>query len=175
MALTGQLLIAGEKVATSETFFAINPTTGESLQPPFSVADVVIVDRACDLAWQAFDEFRQLSAAMRATFIEQIAEQILALSDELLERAHLESGLPMARLISERGRTVGQLRLFADELRKGGWLGVRIDPAIPDRNPLPRSDLRQQKIPLGPVAVFGASNFPLAFSVAGSDTAAALE
>ena len=103
-----------------------------------------------------------------------IADQILALGDELLERGHAESGLPLARLTGERGRTVGQLRLFADELRKGGWLGMRIDPALPDRKPLPRSDLRQRKVPLGPVVVFGASNFPLAFSVAGGDTAAAL-
>jgi NADP-dependent aldehyde dehydrogenase len=96
------------------------------------------------------------------------------LGDELLERGHAESGLPLARLTGERGRTVGQLRLFADELRKGGWLGIRIDPALPDRKPLPRADLRLRKIPLGPVVVFGASNFPLAFSVAGGDTAAAL-
>ena len=91
-----------------------------------------------------------------------------------LERGHAETGLPIARLTGERGRTIGQLRLFADELRKGGWLGLRVDPAMPDRKPLPRSDLRQRKVPLGPVVVFGASNFPLAFSVAGGDTAAAL-
>ena len=98
----------------------------------------------------------------------------MALGDELLERAHAESGLPLARLTGERGRTMGQLRLFADEVRRGGWLGLRIDPALPERKPLPRSDLRQRKVPLGPVVVFGASNFPLAFSVAGGDTAAAL-
>jgi NADP-dependent aldehyde dehydrogenase len=98
----------------------------------------------------------------------------MALGDELLERAHAESGLPLARLTGERARTVNQLKLFADEVRKGGWQGVRIDPALPDRKPLPRSDLRLRKIPLGPVVVFGASNFPLAFSVAGGDTAAAL-
>ena len=88
--------------------------------------------------------------------------------------AILETGLPLARLTGERGRTVGQLRLFADELRKGGWLGLRVDPALPDRKPAPRADLRLRKVPLGPVVVFGASNFPLAFSVAGGDTAAAL-
>jgi NADP-dependent aldehyde dehydrogenase len=111
---------------------------------------------------------------VRARFLETIAEQILALGDELLERGTAESGLPVARLTGERARTVGQLRLFADELRTGGWLGLRVDPALPGRKPLPRSDLRQRKVPLGPVAVFGASNFPLAFSVAGGDTAAAL-
>src|SRR5690606_14151648 len=88
--------------------------------------------------------------------------------------APADTGLPIARLTGERARTVGQLRSFATELRNGGWMGIRIDPAKPDRKPLPRPDLRLRKIPLGPVVVFGASNFPLAFSVAGGDTAAAL-
>ena len=122
----------------------------------------------------AFHAFRALDPQPRARFLETIAERIMALGDELLERGHAESGLPLARLTGERGRTMGQLRLFADELRQGGWLGIRIDPALPERKPLPRSDLRQRKVPLGPVVVFGASNFPLAFSVAGGDTAAAL-
>lgn len=174
MALSGEFFLGDARVARPETFFGINPATGEQLQPPFSAATTPDVDAACELAWSAFDSFRQLSAATRAKFLEAIAEQILALGDELLERAHAESGLPLARLTGERGRTVGQLRLFADELRKAGWRGVRIDPALPDRKPLPRADLRLRKIPLGPVAVFGASNFPLAFSVAGGDTAAAL-
>ena len=116
----------------------------------------------------------RLEPDARARFLETIADRIQALGDELLERGHAETGLPIARLTGERGRTIGQLRLFADELRKGGWLGVRVDPAMPDRKPVPRSDLRQRKVPLGPVVVFGASNFPLAFSVAGGDTAAAL-
>src|SRR5690606_1273655 len=106
--------------------------------------------------------------------LETIGDRIMALGNELLGRANAESGLPLARLTGERARTVNQPRLFADELRKGGWQGVRIDPAMPDRKPLPRADLRQRKIPLGPVVVFGASNFPLAFSVAGGDTASAL-
>ena len=121
-----------------------------------------------------FEPFRELEPDARARFLETIADRIQALGDELLERGHAETGLPIARLTGERGRTMGQLRLFADELRKGGWLGLRVDPALPDRKPLPRSDLRQRKVPLGPVVVFGASNFPLAFSVAGGDTAAAL-
>jgi 2,5-dioxopentanoate dehydrogenase len=174
MALSGELFIGDTRVARPETFFGVNPTSGEQLQPAFSSATSEDVERACELAWNAFDSFRQLAADARAKFLEAIAEQILAIGDELLERAQAESGLPLARLTGERGRTVGQLRLFADELRKGGWQGIRIDPAMPDRKPLPRSDLRQRKIAVGPVAVFGASNFPLAFSVAGGDTAAAL-
>jgi alpha-ketoglutaric semialdehyde dehydrogenase len=174
MPLSGRFFIGTEEIATEATFLAVNPATGESIQPPFSISAESHVDRACELAWQAFDTFRQTSSEVRARFLETIADNILAIGDELLERAHQESGLPLARLTSERGRTVGQLKLFADELRKGGWQGVRIDPAMPDRKPLPRSDLRLRKIAIGPVAVFGASNFPLAFSVAGGDTAAAL-
>lgn len=173
MTMSGELFIGRERVARQQTFYGINPATGETLQPAFSAATAIDVARACELAAAAFDPFRQLDRETRAKFLDTIAEQILALGDALLERAHLETGLPAARLTGERGRTVGQLRLFADEVRKGGWLGVRVDPALPDRKPMPRSDLRQQKIPLGPVAVFGASNFPLAFSVAGGDTAAA--
>jgi alpha-ketoglutaric semialdehyde dehydrogenase len=174
MALSGELFLGSRPVARAETFFGVNPATGERLDPPFSVATQADVDAACELAWSAFDTYRQFGAEARAQFLEAIAEQILALGDELIERAHLETGLPLARLTGERGRTVGQLRLFAEELRKGYWLGLRIDPAMPDRKPAPRSDLRLRNIPLGPVAVFGASNFPLAFSVAGGDTAAAL-
>ena len=174
MTLSGELFIGRNRSTRLQTFHGVNPATGETLQPAFSAADAGDVAKACELAAAAFDVFRETSSQSRAIFLETIADQILALGDELLERAHAESGLPLARLTGERGRTVGQLRLFADELRKGGWLGIRIDPALPDRKPLPRSDLRQRKIPLGPVVVFGASNFPLAFSVAGGDTAAAL-
>lgn len=174
MPVSGKLFIGAAQVTTAETFLAANPATGESLQPAFNAAGRAEVDQACALAWSAFHQYRELDPELRARFLETIADQIMALGDELLERGHAESGLPIARLTGERGRTVGQLRLFADELRKGGWLGIRIDPALPDRKPLPRSDLRQRKLPLGPVVVFGASNFPLAFSVAGGDTAAAL-
>ena len=174
MSISGDLFIGSERVRSSQTFPAANPATGVTLEPGFSIADEAAVNRACELAWAAFDGFRGLDCETRARFLEVIGEQILALGDELLERAHQETGLPLARLTGERGRTVGQLRLFATELRLGGWLGIRVDPALPARTPLPRSDLRQRKIPLGPVAVFGASNFPLAFSVAGGDTAAAL-
>lgn len=174
MPLTGQLFIGRERVATSQTFRAANPTTAASIDPPFSSAGSAEVERACQLASEAFDQYRALDNETRAKFLETIGDRIMALGDELLERANAESGLPLARLTGERGRTVGQLRLFADELRKGGWQGVRIDPAMPDRKPLPRADLRQRKVPVGPVVVFGASNFPLAFSVAGGDTASAL-
>jgi len=174
MPVSGKLFIGDAQVATATSFQATNATTGESMPPSFSAAGAAEVDRACALAWAAFHNFRDLDAEARARFLETVADQILALGDELLERGHAETGLPIARLTGERGRTMGQLRLFADELRKGGWLGLRVDPALPDRKPLPRSDLRQRKVPLGPVVVFGASNFPLAFSVAGGDTAAAL-
>jgi alpha-ketoglutaric semialdehyde dehydrogenase len=174
MPLTGQLFIGRERVATARSFRAANPATASFLEPPFSSAGKAEVERACELASAAFDQYRALDNETRAKFLETIADRIMALGDELLERGNAESGLPLARLTGERGRTVGQLRLFADELRKGGWLGIRIDPAMPDRKPLPRADLRQRKVPVGPVVVFGASNFPLAFSVAGGDTAAAL-
>ncbi len=174
MPLTGQLFIGRDRVATANTFRAANPALASLIEPDFSSAGEAEVKRACELASAAFDTYRALDNESRARFLETIAERIMALGDELLERGHAESGLPLARLTGERGRTAGQLRLFADELRKGGWLGIRIDPALPERKPLPRPDLRQRKIPLGPVVVFGASNFPLAFSVAGGDTAAAL-
>jgi 2,5-dioxopentanoate dehydrogenase len=174
MPVSGKLFIGAAQVTTATTFQAANATTGESMQPAFSAAGPAEIERACSLAWTAFQSFRELEPATRAQFLEAIAARILALGDELLERGHAETGLPLARLTGERGRTVGQLRLFADELREGGWLGIRVDPALPERTPAPRPDLRQRKVPLGPVVVFGASNFPLAFSVAGGDTAAAL-
>jgi NADP-dependent aldehyde dehydrogenase len=174
MPVSGDLFIGSQRVKKSETFFASNPATGQKLEPAFSAAGAEEIERACTLAWTAFHTYRELDLELRARFLETAADQIMALGDELLERAHAESGLPLARLTGERGRTVGQLRLFATEVRTGGWMGIRIDPAMPDRKPLPRSDLRLRKIPLGPVVVFGASNFPLAFSVAGGDTAAAL-
>lgn len=174
MPVLGELLIGHARAQTKETFRGVNPATGEELDPPFSGAGAEHVVQACALAAAAFEPYRHLPLDVRARFLEAIADQIMAIGDELLERAQLESGLPLAHLTGERARTVGQLRLFADEVRKGGWLGLRIDPALPDRKPLPRSDLRLRKIPVGPVVVFGASNFPLAFSVAGGDTAAAL-
>lgn len=158
----------------SETFRARSAASGEEIAPDFPVSTQDDVEAACAAAEAAFDSYRALPSEDRAGFLEAIGEEIIALGDALLERAHIESGLPMARLTGERGRTVNQLRLFAQEVRDNRWRGVRIDPAQPGREPLPRPDLRLRMIPLGPVAVFGASNFPLAFSTAGGDTASAL-
>ncbi|GAB4040836.1 aldehyde dehydrogenase (NADP(+)) [Spirosoma jeollabukense] len=157
-----------------DSFQGINPATGEALPGFFQEATTDEVAQACELAAKAFSEYRKKSGAEKANFLEQIATEIEALGDELLTRAQAESGLPLARLTGERGRTTGQLRLFADYLREGSWVDARIDTALPDRQPLPCPDLRQMLRPLGPVGVFGASNFPLAFSVAGGDTASAL-
>lgn len=175
MSLLGTMLIGGEAVyGSAGEVRAVAATTGEPLEPAFAGGGPDEVSRACALAADAFDAFREITPERRACFLEAIAEAIIDLGEPLIERVMLESGLPRARLEGERGRTVGQLRLFASVLREGSWLGVRIDPALPGRQPLPRADLRLRHIPLGPVAVFGASNFPLAFSVAGGDTASAL-
>ncbi len=159
---------------TTETFQAINPATGETLPGVFTEATVSDVADACEQAAQTFQTYRQLSGHAKADLLDGIATEIETLGDELLQRAHLETALPIARLTGERGRTCGQLRLFASYLRDGSWVDARIDTALPDRQPAPRPSLRQMLRPLGPVAVFGASNFPLAFSVAGGDTASAL-
>jgi NADP-dependent aldehyde dehydrogenase len=171
--MEGSFLVGGARVTRPETFQASDPATGALLEPEFSVSSAADVAEACALADEAFDSFRELAPDDRAAFLETVADEIEALGDALIERAHAESGLPLARLTGERGRTAGQLRLFARVVRDGYWVGASIDPAQPDRQPLPRSDLRLRRIPVGPVAVFGASNFPLAFSVAGGDTASA--
>lgn len=174
MQITGEMLIGASAVrGTKGTLRAFDPARNAEIEPTFGAGSVTDVDRACDLAAQAFDSYRSAPLETRARFLEAIAENILALGDTLIERAQAESALPRARLEGERGRTVGQLKLFASLVREGRWLTATLDSAMPDRKPLPRSDLRMQKIPVGPVAVFGASNFPLAFSVAGGDTASA--
>lgn len=155
-------------------FRSVAAESGEPFGPAFEIHGPVDVDAACAAAEAAFDAYRATDREARAAFLEQIAEEILAIGDSLIESAMTESGLPRARLEGERGRTVSQLRLFADVVRQGLWQQLRIDPALPDRQPAPRPDLRLRMIPLGPVAVFGASNFPLAFSTAGGDTASAL-
>lgn len=176
MPITGEMLIGASFVrgmASSQSAF--NPATDTEIPlPSFGMGGVAEVDRAAELASDAFDIFRSTSPSTRAAFLESIADNILEIGDELIERAHSESGLPMARLQGERARTVGQLRLFAQVVRDGHHLRATIDTAQPQRQPAARSDLRMLKMPLGPVAVFGASNFPLAFSVAGGDTASAL-
>ena len=174
MQITGEMLIGRADVrGSAATLEAFDPSRGERLTPSFGAGTSQDVERACELARTAFDPFRALPLAKRAEFLEAVAQAILDLGDVLIERAHAETGLPLARLQGERGRTVGQLRMFARVVRDGHFLDATIDPAQPAREPLPRSDLRLAKIGLGPVAVFGASNFPLAFSVAGGDTASA--
>ncbi|KAB0676107.1 aldehyde dehydrogenase (NADP(+)) [Aureimonas leprariae] len=175
MTIQGQQFIGETAVkGANGEIFGFDAASGEKLQPSFGGATKDDLERACALADAAFDTYRETSLEERALFLEAIADNIMALGDELVERCCAESGLPRARVEGERGRTVGQLKLFAGVVRDGGFLELRLDPALPDRKPLPRPDLRLRKIPLGPVAVFGASNFPLAFSVAGGDTASAL-
>ncbi|WP_448501847.1 aldehyde dehydrogenase (NADP(+)) [Sphingomonas sp.] len=174
MALTGEHFIAGERTGGTAVFHAKDPAADTILDPGFAIAGDDEVHAACASAEAAFAAFAALSPNTRADLLDAIADNIAALGTTLVERAMAESGLPQARLTGEQGRTVGQLRLFATELREGSWMGIRVDPALPERQPLPRPDLRTMKVPLGPVAVFGASNFPLAFSVAGGDTASAL-
>lgn len=173
--LTGQMLIAGAAVRGEGTEIrAFDPTTGEDLEPAYRHGDDSHVEAACAAAAEAFAVYRQTTSEQRAQFLEAIADNIAAITEDLVRRAHAETGLPEARLTGEVGRTTGQLRLFAAVLREGSWNGARIDTALPERTPLARPDLRQRAVPLGPVVVFGASNFPLAFSVAGGDTASAL-
>ncbi|WP_118178412.1 aldehyde dehydrogenase (NADP(+)) [Paraburkholderia phosphatilytica] len=176
MTLTGEMLIGFSAVRGTEgeqrAFCpAYNAEIGE---PTFGLGGRAEVDRAAQLASAAFDTYRNVPLAQRAALLDAIADRILDIGSELIVRAHAETGLPVARLEGERARTVGQLRLFARVVRDGHFLGATIDRAQPERKPMPRADLRLAKVPLGPVAVFGASNFPLAFSVAGGDTASAL-
>lgn len=175
MSITGAMLIGSAEVrGTGGEAAAINPANGEALQPIFSGGTLTDVERACTLAARDFDACRTAPLETRARLLETIAQGLLDLGDELVDRAMAESGLPRPRIEGERGRTCGQLRLFASLVSEGRWLNVTVDTPLPDRKPLSRPDLRSRRIPVGPVAVFGASNFPLAFSVAGGDTAAAL-
>jgi 2,5-dioxopentanoate dehydrogenase len=171
--LTGKNWVAGEWRGAARSFTAVVAAGGEALEPAFAEASAADVADACAAAAAAQPVFANLPLADRTALLRAMADKIDALGNTLTQRAMLESGLPEARLNGERGRTVGQLRLFADEVENGAWQGLRIDHALRDRAP-PKPDLRMRKIPLGPVAVFGASNFPLAFSVAGGDTASAL-
>ncbi|MEV0357544.1 aldehyde dehydrogenase (NADP(+)) [Nocardia sp. NPDC050697] len=173
--LTGAALIGGTDVPGSgEPFQAVNPATGAALEPVFRPTAEDDVARAAELAHAAFKVYRHTGFEQRATFLERIAAELEALGDTLVERVIAETGLPEPRVRGEVGRTTGQLRLFAAVVREGSWTGARLDTPDPARTPLPKPDLRQRRIPLGPVAVFAASNFPLAFSVAGGDTASAL-
>jgi NADP-dependent aldehyde dehydrogenase len=158
----------------TQTFVGVAPQTGESLSPPFFEATTAEVDRAAVLAAEAAGAFAACSAEQVAGLLDNIGAEITALGDALIERAAQESGLSKDRLTGERTRTVNQIRLFAEIVRDGSWVQASIDTALPERVPFPRPDIRRMLIPLGPVAVFGASNFPLAFSVAGGDTISAL-
>src|SRR5579883_960544 len=167
--------LVGEQASTrrGDAFNGRNPANGTKLEPAFYSATMDDLEQAAKLAAVAFPVFAGLSGRERASFLRRIADGLAAQGDLIVERANLESGLPLARLQGELGRTTGQLRLFAEVLEEGSWVNARIDPADRERKP-PRPDVRSMLHPLGPVAVFGASNFPLAFSVAGGDTASAL-
>ncbi|MFC6668806.1 aldehyde dehydrogenase (NADP(+)) [Marinobacterium aestuariivivens] len=169
--LTGKHLIAGHWRDGEHTFKS-SPAEGSAHE--FAIGTPVEVELAAEAAEAAFASYGYTSRAQRAAFLDRIADEIDARGDEITEIGSQETGLPQARLIGERARTVGQLRLFARHIEAGDYLDRRHDAALPDRQPLPRPDLRLMQRPVGPVAVFGASNFPLAFSVAGGDTASAL-
>ncbi len=173
--LAGVSLIGG-RAATRKGpgFRGVNPSNGQELEPAFYSATAEDIDTAANLAADAFPLFSQTSGRERAALLRNIADALTAEGPAIVQRANLETGLPLPRLQGELARTTGQLKLFAEVIEEGSWVDARIDEALPDRKPLPRSDIRSMLRPLGPVAVFGASNFPLAFSVAGGDTASAL-
>lgn len=174
MTLDGSMFLAGEAVAgAGETFQAVNPATGAEFGPAYAAASPAQLDQAASAAGEAFKVFRRTPATERAAFLRTIADRIDA-DPELIDRVHAESGVALERIAGERARTSNQLRMFAEVIAEGSYLGLRIDHGDPERRPLPKPDLRHRFVALGPVAVFGASNFPLAFSVAGGDTASAL-
>ncbi|MBC2665997.1 aldehyde dehydrogenase (NADP(+)) [Novosphingobium flavum] len=172
--MEGAYLIGARRVTGGKAFRGLDAATGAELAGDFPVTTAEDLETACRLADAAFDTYRETAPAARAAFLEAIAEALEARREAIVERCMAESGLPAVRLNGELGRTTGQLRMFAQVVREGDWADVVIDKALPQREPLPRPDLRARRIAVGPVAVFGASNFPLAFSVAGGDTASAL-
>jgi len=173
--LTGTHLIAGREAPCHHApFQAVNPTTNQKLDPVFYEAGAAHADEALRAADGAFDSLRTSSAETRAALLEALAEEILALGEALLERAHAETALPLARLTGERGRAVNQCRMFAALIREGSWAEASIDRAQPDRQPVPKPDVRRVLMPVGPIVVFGASNFPFAIGVVGTDTVSAL-
>lgn len=175
MELLGTSIIGSSRSAQAEkTFSGFNPKEAKKLTPAFYEATLEDLERAARLAAEAAPILRNLAPQKVADFLMAVREEIIGLGDTLLERAAQESGLELGRLSGERDRTTNQLRLFAEVVREGSWVDARIETALPDRKPAPRPDLRNMRRGVGPVAVFGASNFPLAFSVAGGDTASAL-
>src|SRR5687767_4736229 len=173
--LTGVNFTGYTTSATSDqTFQAFAPSLNRFLEDKFSLATETELEYVLQLANKAFASYRNLSPAKRAEFLDAIADEIMALGDVLIERCSAETALPAARITGERARTCNQLKMFAQLLRDGWWVDARIDTAQPQRQPVPKPDIRRMLIPVGPVTVFGASNFPLAFSTAGGDTASAL-
>ena len=173
--LSGRSLIGfREGAGTGELLYATDPTTGQRLQPGFIPATGEEVELAARLAAEAFEVYRRTPGRERGAFLRKIAAKIESIAEEVIERAGQETALPRARLQGETARTCGQLRLFAQVAEEGSWVNARVDHADPERKPIPKPDIRSMLRPLGPVVVFGASNFPLAFSVAGGDTASAL-
>ncbi|MGB0891571.1 MAG: aldehyde dehydrogenase (NADP(+)) [Flavobacteriaceae bacterium] len=173
--ITGKNYIGNQLSASgSKTYKTFNPELNIENQTVFTEATQEEIDEAVSLASVAFKEFRTISGKKKAEFLNAIADEILALDDVLVQTYCSETGLPEGRAKGERGRTVGQLRSFASLVAEGSWVDATIDTAQPEREPMPKSDIRKMNIPLGPVVVFGASNFPLAYSTAGGDTAAAL-
>ena len=160
--------------AEGAAFTGVNPATGASLEPKFYAATAKDLNQAASLAQTAFPIYGSLSGKAKGAFLRQIATSIEAAAPAIIQRANLETALPEGRLQGELARTCNQLRVFAQVIEEGSWVDARIDNANPERKPLPKPDIRSMHKPLGPVAVFGASNFPLAFSVAGGDTASAL-
>jgi 2,5-dioxopentanoate dehydrogenase len=160
--------------SNGETFYGYSPATGKPLPTAFHEASDSEINESVELAQEAFPVYRKVSAEQKSLFLERIASNINLLGDDLLRVIHEETALPHARLSGERDRTTGQLKLFAGLLRTGDWDRKIKDEALPDRMPLPRPEIIQMQVPIGVVAIFGASNFPLAFSVAGGDTTAAL-
>lgn len=159
---------------TKDIMQAMNPETQKRLDGQFFAASPEEIDQALDLATTAFETYKSTTGQQRADFLNAIADQILLFGDSLIKRAMQESGLPQGRITGERGRTIGQLRLFAKVAAEGSWVEASIDTAIPERTPFPKADIRKMLVPVGPVVVYTASNFPLAFSTAGGDTASAL-
>ena len=173
--LTGRSLIGfREGTGVGQAMYASNPTTGEHLEPGFIPATPEEVELAVHLAAEAFDVYRALPGRERGALLRKMAAKLESIAGDVVERAGQETALPQARLQGEMARTCGQLRLFAQVAEEGSWVNARIDRADPERKPAPKPDIRSMLRPLGPVVVFGASNFPLAFSVAGGDTASAL-
>lgn len=174
MTITGKSFIAGTwQMGAGTPFEGVNPVNNQPLAPGFASVDTHQLDQALHSAAQAESELRASTLHQKAHFLQTCADEIMALGDALTQRFCLETGYPIARAASERARTCGQLRMFADYVLSGRYLDARIDTALPHRTPLPRPDLRYINQSLGPVVVFGASNFPLAYSVAGGDTASA--